>query len=102
MPKASSPDCISVVDLKNCKSEGFKTLAKLSQICLKESRLLEDLICGTCGTLDSNLNHRFVKHHKKCSLFSDFHFGFRYSRSNLDLLTVVSDRTAPVSDRSVT
>ena len=54
------------------------------------------------ATLDSNLNHRFVKHHKKCSLFSDFHFGFRYSRSNLDLLAVMSDRTAPVSDRSVT
>ena len=32
--------------------------------------------------------------------FSDFQYGFRSSRSTADLLTVVSDRTAQVFNRS--
>ena len=52
--------------------------------------------------MDSNLNHRIVKHHKKSGLFSDFDYGFRSSQSTLDLLTVVSDRAAGAFDRSVT
>ena len=43
-----------------------------------------------------------VEHHKKCGLFSDFHYGFRSSQSTLDLLTVVSDRLTSAFDRSVT
>ena len=38
--------------------------------------------------MDSNLNNRVVEHHKRCGLFSDFHYGFRSSRSTLDLLKV--------------
>ena len=34
------------------------------------------------------------------ALFSNFQYGFRSSRSNADLLTVVSDRTARVFNRS--
>ena len=121
MPKASGPDCIfSVVDLKRCESEVFKTLAKLSQMCLKESRLLVGLICGpvlknvggilllqATALLDVVLwivilIIGLLNTTKKCGLFSDFHYGFRYSRSNLDLLTFVSDRIATAFDRSVT
>ena len=40
------------------------------------------------------VNNRLVDHLEKCGLFSDFRYGFRSSRSTLDLLTVVSDRTA--------
>ena len=39
-------------------------------------------------------------HLEKCSLFSDFQYGFRSSRSTADLLTVVSDRTARAFNRS--
>ena len=46
------------------------------------------------------VNNRTVDHPEKCSLFSDFHYGFRYSRSTADLLTVVSDRIARVFNRS--
>ena len=46
------------------------------------------------------VNNRIVGHPEKCSLFSDFHYGFRYSRSTADLLTVVSDRIARASNRS--
>ena len=49
--KASGPDCIPVVVLKNCESELSYILAKLFNNCLKEScfsRLLEGLIGGSC------------------------------------------------------
>ena len=39
-------------------------------------------------------NNRIVEHLEKCGLFSDFHYGFRYSQLTLALLTVVSDRIA--------
>ena len=46
------------------------------------------------------VNKRIVNHQEKCGLFSDFHFGFRSSRSTADLLTVVSDRIARAFNRS--
>ena len=38
------------------------------------------------------VNNKIVNWLKKCGLFSDFQYGFKSSRSNADLLTVVSDR----------
>ena len=46
------------------------------------------------------VNNRIVDQLEKCSLFSDFQYGFRSSRSTADLLTVVSDRTARAFNRS--
>ena len=49
--KASDPDCIPVVVLKNCEPELSYTLAELFNKCLKEPffpRQLEGLICGPC------------------------------------------------------
>ena len=46
------------------------------------------------------LNNRIVDHLEKCSLFSDFQYGFRSSRSTADLLTVVSDRIVRAFNRS--
>ena len=37
MLKASGPDCIAVVVLKNCESERLYILAQLFNKCLKES-----------------------------------------------------------------
>ena len=45
LPKASGPDCISVVVLKKCEPELSYILADMSEEMLF-SRLLEDLICG--------------------------------------------------------
>ena len=39
-------------------------------------------------------NNKIVEHLTKCGLFSDFQYGFRYSQSTADLLTVISDRIA--------
>ena len=44
--------------------------------------------------LEKLVNNRIVDHLEKCSLFSDFQYGFRSSRSTADLLIVISDRIA--------
>ena len=46
------------------------------------------------------VNNRIVDRLKKCGLFSDFHYGFRSSRSTADLLTVASDRIARAFSKS--
>ena len=46
------------------------------------------------------VNNRIIDHFDKCGLFSDFQYGFRSSRSTVDLLTVVSDRIARAFNRS--
>ena len=48
----------------------------------------------------SKKDNRIVNHLEKCSLFSDFQYGFRSSRLTADLLTVVSDRIARAFNRS--
>ena len=51
LSKASGPDCIPVVVLKNCEPELSYILAEFFNKCLKEScffRLLEGVICGLC------------------------------------------------------
>ena len=45
-------------------------------------------------------NNRIVDHLETYGIFSDFHYGFRSSRSTADLLTVVSDRIARAFNRS--
>ena len=51
-------------------------------------------------TVDSNVNNRFVDHRKECDFLSDFQYGFRSSRSTVDLLTNTSDRIARAFVRS--
>ena len=127
--KASGPDSIPVGVLKNCEPELSYILAYVFNMCLKEScspdcwkshrltlylRMLEKgLLLKTTALLvfelvksviskvfEKLVNNRIVDHLQKCSLFSDFQFGFRSSRSTADLLTVVSDRIARAFNRS--
>ena len=46
------------------------------------------------------VNNRIFDDAEKCSLFSDFQYGFRSSRSTADLLTAVSDRIARAFNKS--
>ena len=46
------------------------------------------------------VNNSIVDHLEKCSLFSDFQYGFRSSQSSADLFTVVSDGIARAFNRS--
>ena len=72
------------------------------------STLLEGLISNPCikefwgkicnekflhySLVSKFLLNRIVDHLETCGLFSDFQYGFRSSRSTVDLLIVVSDR----------
>ena len=120
--KASGPDCIPVVVLKNCEPELSYILAKLFNKCLKESCFLDcwkvsslvpvvknvverstaknccpvSLLSVVSKAFEKLVNNRIVDHLEKCGLFSDFQYGFRSSRSTADL----SDRTARAFNRS--
>ena len=124
--KASGPDFIPVVVLKNCEPELSYILAKLFNKCLKESCFPDcwkvssvvpvfknvgerstaknyrpvSLLSVVSKVFEKLVNNRIVDHLEKCGLFSDFQYGFRSSRSTADLLTVVSDRIARAFNRS--
>ena len=123
--KASGPDCIPVVVLKNCEPELSYILAKLFNKCLKESYFPDCWkvssvvpvfknvgerstaknyrpvsLLSVSKVFEKLVNNRIVDHLEKCGLFSDFQYGFRSSRSTADLLTVVSDRIARAFNRS--
>ena len=115
--KASGPDCIPVVVLKNCEPELSCILAKRFSKCLKESCFPDcwkvssvvpvfknvgersaaknycpvSLLSVVSKVFEKLVNNRIVNHPEKCGLSS---------RSTADLLTVVSDRIARAFNRS--
>ena len=120
LSKASGPDCIPVLVLKNCEPELSYILAELFNKCLKEScfpdcwkvsslvpvfKNVEERSAGknyhpvsllsvVSKVFEKFVNNRIVDYLEKCGLFSDFQYGFRSCQSTADLLTVVSDRIA--------
>ena len=120
LSKASGPDCIPVVVLKNCEPELSYILAELFNKCLKESCFSDcwkvssvvpvfknvgersvaknhrpvSLLSVVSKVFEKLVNNRIVDHLEKCGIFSDFQYGFRSSSSTAALLTVVSDRIA--------
>ena len=96
------PVCIQVVVLKNCKPELSNILAKLFNMCLKEScfpdcwkvsvvvSIFKDvgekpttktycpgsLVSMVRKVFEKLVSNRIVDHLEKCSLFSDFQYGF--------------------------
>ena len=120
LSKASGPDCIPVVVLKDCEPDLSYILAELFNKCLKESCFPDcwkvssvvpvfknvgerstaknyrpvSLLSVVSKVFEKLVNNRIVDHLEKCGLFSDFQYGFRSSRSTADLLTVVSDGIA--------
>ena len=128
MSKASGPDCLPVVILKNCEPELSYILGKLFDKCLKESYFPNcwkvssvvpvfknvgekstaknyhpvSLLSAVSKVFEKLVNNRTVDHLQKCGLFSDFQYGFRSSRSIADLLTVVSARIGRAFNKSGT
>ena len=126
LSKASSPDCIPVVVLKNCEPELSYILAELFSKCLNEScfpdcwKVLSvvpvfknvgerstaknyrsvGLLSLVTKVFAKLVNNRIVDRLEKCGLFSDFQDVFRSSRSTADLLTVVSERIARAFNKS--
>ena len=115
--KASGPDCIPVMVLKNCEPELSHILAKLFKVCLKEFCFPDcckvssvvpvfknvgesstaknyhpvSLLSVVSKVFEKLGNNRIVDHLEDCGLFFHFLYGFRSSRSAADLLTVVFD-----------
>ena len=126
LSKASGPDRIPVLVLKNCEPELSYILAELFNKCLKESCFPDcwkvssvvpvfknvgerstaknyrpvSLLSVVSKVFEKLVNNSIVDHLEKCGLFSDFQYGFRSFRSTADLLTVVSDRIARAFNRS--
>ena len=126
MSKASGPDCVPVVVLKNCELELSYILAELFNTCLKESYFPDcwsvssvvhvfknvgersaakiyspvRLLSVVSKVFEKLVNSRIVDHLEKYGPFSDFQYGFRCSRLTADSLTVVSDRIARAFNRS--
>ena len=124
--KASGPDYIPVVVLKNCEPELSYILVKLFNMCLNESCFPDSwkvssvvsvfknvgersaaknyrpvsLLSVVSKVFEKLVNDRTVDYLENCGLFSDFQYSFRSSQSTADLLTVVSDRIARAFNRS--
>ena len=103
LSKASGPDCIPVVVLKNCEPELSYILAELFNKCLKESCFPDcwkvssvvpvfknvgerstaknyrpiSLLSVIRKIFEKLVNNRIVDHLEKYGLFSDFQYGFR-------------------------
>ena len=101
--------------LKNCELELSYTLAKLFNICLKESCFPDcckvslvvpvfknvwerctarnyrpvRLLSVVSKVFKKLVNNRIIDHLEKCGLFSDFQYGLRSSRSNANLLSCI-------------
>ena len=124
--KASGPDCIPVVVLKNCEPELSYILAELFNKCLKEYCFPDCwkvssvvpvfknvgerptaknyspviLLSVVSKVFEKLVNNRLLITWRNVVIFSDFQYGFRSSRSIADLLTVVSDRIGRAFNRS--
>ena len=124
LSKASGPDSIPVVVLKNCEPELFYIPVELFNKCLKESRFPDcwkvslvvvfqnvgerstaknylpvSLLSVVSKVFEKLVNNRIVDHLEKCGLLFDLQYGFRSSQSTADLLTVVSHRIAMTFNR---
>ena len=124
--KASGPDCIPVVVLKNCELELSYILAELFNKCLKEFCFPDywkissvvpvfknvgerstaknccsvSLLSVVSKVFEKLVNKRIVDHLEKSGRFSDFQYDFRSSRSTADFFIVVSNRIARACNRS--
>ena len=106
LSKASGPDCIPVVVLKNCEPELSYILSELFNMCLKKSCFPDcwkvssvvvpvfrnvgerstaknyyhvSLLSVVSKVFEKLVNNRTVDHLEKCGLFSHFQDGFRSS-----------------------
>ena len=124
--KASGPDCIPVVVLKKFEPDLSYILAKLFNMCLKESCFPDcwkassvvpvfknfgersiaknyrpvSLLSVVSKVFEKLVNNRILDHLENCGLFSNFQYGLMSSQSTAYLLIVVSDRSARDFNRS--
>ena len=123
--KATGPDNIPVIVLKNLSPELSPILARLFNRCLKlkcfpsswkfssvcpvfkNSGLRSSpsqyrpisLLSIMSKLLEAVINHRVTKHLSTHNLLSDFQYGFRSARSTADVLTVITHRISQALDK---
>ena len=103
LSKASGPDCIPVVILKNCEPELCHILAELFNKYLKESCFPSCWKVSLVVPVFKNVGERSIaKKHRPVSLLSVVSKVLVRSRLTADLLTVVSDRISMAFNRSGT
>ena len=114
LSKASGPDCIPLVVLKNCELELSFILAELFHKCLKESCFPDCCKVSSVVPIFKNVGERstvknycpvslflwLVKSLRNVAFFPDFQYGFRSSQSTANLLAVVFHRIARAFNRS--
>ena len=126
LSKASGPDGIPVVLLRNFELEHSYILAEVFNKCLKDSCFPDcwkvslvvpvfnnveerftaknyrpvSLLSAVSKVFEKFVNNRIADQLEKGGLFSDFQYGFRSPRSTADILTVLSDRIARAFSRS--
>ena len=93
LSKASGPDCLPVVVLKNCEPELSYILAELFNKYLRVVPVFKNVrerstaksygpvsfLSVVSKVFEKLVNNRIVDHLEKCGLFSDFQYGFRSS-----------------------
>ena len=125
LSKASGPNCIVVVVLKNCEPEFSYILAEPLNMCPKETCFPDcwkvssvlpvfknvgvistaknchpvSLLFVVSKFFEKLKNDSIVDHLEKCGFVSHFHYSFSSCRSTADLLTVVSERIARAFNR---
>ena len=87
--KASGPDCIPVVVLKNCEPELSYILAELFNMCLQESCFPDSWKVSPVVPVFKNVGERSTSKNYRC-----------VNLLSVNILTVVSDRIARAFDRS--
>ena len=76
----------------------FKNIGEMS---IMENYCPASLLLVVRKVFEKLGNYRLVYHLKKCGLFSDLQYNFKYSQSTGNLLTDVSEIIARAFDRSV-
>ena len=101
LSKASAPDCIPVVVLKNCVPKLSYILVKLFNKCLKESYFPVCWKISLVFPAFENVGDRFTAElliiQRSVVFFSDFHYGFKSFRSTVDLAFNSSETTRAVA-----
>ena len=87
LKKSCFPDCWKVSSLVPV----FNNVGKRSRA---KNYYPVSLLSVVNKVFEKFVNDSIVDHLEKCGLFLDFQYGFRSSRSTVDLLTIASDRIA--------
>ena len=88
--KASGPNYIPVVVLKNSQSEDLivEDLIRAGKMCMAKTYPPVSLFSVVSKVFEKLVNNRLVDHLEKCGFFPDSQYGFRSCRSTVDVICI--------------